>query len=194
MKHSVSAAFLLISVPLLGRADVATEVVGCNACHGPDGVSQQTDVPTIAGISAIVIEDAIYAYRDGDRGCSAVTYGGGIDACTQKNALSENDISGLAEHYAALSFVAAEQDTDAGMAAQGKAIHDRYCEICHSQGGANPDDDAGILAGQQMGYLRKVMTEYQAGERPQPRPMEMTMTPLSAADIDALAHYYGSLR
>jgi cytochrome c553 len=38
------------------------------------------------------------------------------------------------------------------------------------------------------------MTEYQAGERPQPRPMEMTMTPLSAADIDALAHYYGSLR
>ncbi len=194
MRHSGAAAFWLISLPLLSHADVAREVVGCNACHGPDGVSQRTDTPTIAGISAIVIEDAIFAYREGDRNCSAVDFGPAFDACTQKNALSEEDIAGLAEHYAALSFIAAKQETDAGMAARGKAIHDRDCEICHSDGGANPDDNAGILAGQQMGYLRQVMTEYQAGERPQPRPMEMTMTPLSAADIDALAHYYGSLQ
>lgn len=182
------------------HADVATAVPVCNACHGPDGVSRLTDVPTIAGISSIVAEDALYAYREGDRACPAAPYppehpsAPGMDMCVHANGLAEKDVAGVAQYYAALPFVRARQQTDAEMAAQGKAIHDRDCEICHSRGGGNPGDDASILAGQQMGYLRHVLTEYQASGRPQPRAMETALNALSATDIEALTHYYGSLQ
>lgn len=162
----------------------------CEACHGPDGVSRMNDVPTIAGISALVLEDAIYAYREGDRSCESLP----LNMCDPANALSEDLIADVAEHYAALSFVAAQQEIDAAKAAQGKAIHDRDCEICHTHAGSDPSEDTSVLAGQHMGYLRHALTEYQAGARPQPRPMEAKVTALSAADLDALVHFYASQR
>jgi len=197
----IFASVGLSLIPLLSpfaRADVAAVLPACNGCHGPDGVSQLTDVPTIAGISALVLEDAIYAYREGDRVCPTVPHPGGdgsqpqMNMCVHANGLAEEDISGVAEHYAALPFVAAAQQTDADKAAQGRQIHDRECEICHSKGGSDPADDASILAGQHMGYLRQALTEYHAGARPQPRPMEAKVTALSPADIDALVNFYGS--
>ena len=203
MKRYLLAPIALGLSALLGAtsyADVATVVPACNACHGPDGISPLPDVPTIAGISVIVFEDALYAYREGDRPCPTAPNppehpgAAGMDMCVHANGLAEEDVAGVAEHYAALPFVAATPQTDAGMAAQGKTIHDRDCEICHSQGGSDPTDDASILAGQQMGYLRHVLIEYQAGTRPQPRAMEAKLTALSATDIDALIHYYGSLQ
>jgi sulfide dehydrogenase cytochrome subunit len=166
---------------------------GCEACHGPNGISLMNDVPTIAGISELVLEDAIYAYREGDRSCKD-SGGASLTMCAPAAALEEADITAVAEHYAGLPFAAADQEADAAKAAQGKAIHDRDCEICHSQGGTDPEDDASILGGQHMGYLRHALTEYQAGARPQPRPMEAKVSSLSAADIDALVHFYASQR
>jgi sulfide dehydrogenase cytochrome subunit len=157
-----------------------------------------TDVPTIAGISALALEDALYAYREGDRVCPTASHPTGdetrprMDMCVHANGLAEEDVAGAANYYAALPFVPAEQQTDAAKAEQGKAIHDRDCEICHSEGGSDPADDASILAGQHTGYLRQALTEYQAAARPQPRPMEAKVTALSAADIDALVNFYGS--
>ena len=202
MKRKLLASTtLLLAAAAAGQStsdDIASVLSACNACHGPDGISELTDVPTIAGLSVLVLWNAFYDYREGDRPCSSAPNppehpgAPGMDMCVSAHGLAEEDIVGVAEHYAALPFVAATQQTDPGMTAQGKAIHDRDCEICHSQGGANPDDDASILAGQQMGYLRHVMIEYQAGDRPQPRAMEVQMSAMGATDIEALTHYYGS--
>jgi len=203
MKHNILAWTALILGATTGRlawADVASVLPACNACHGPNGISQLTDVPTIAGISAIVLEDALYAYREGDRPCPSAPHppahpgAPGMDMCVHANGLAEEDVSGVAEHFAALPFPAATQETDASLVAMGQAIHNRDCEICHSDGGSNPLDDASILAGQQMGYLRHVMTEYRSGDRPQPRAMQAKIGALSEADIEALTHYYGSLQ
>ncbi len=191
--HAVASLSLFALLSPVARAQLDALIPGCEACHGPDGVSQMNDVPTIAGISALVLDDAIHAYREGDRSCESTT-GSPLKMCGPANALSEDIIAGIAEHYAGLPFVAAEQETDAAKVAQGKVIHDRDCEICHRRGGTDPADDAGILGGQHMGYLQHVLTEYQMGARPQPRPMEAKMAPLSAADIDALVHFYGSHR
>ena len=84
------------------------------------------------------------------------------------------------------------QDFDAALAEQGKAVHDAECGRCHSDGGANPDDEASILAGQWMGYLETTFAQYAAGEREQPKKMQEKLDALSADDTKALIHYYAS--
>lgn len=170
-------------------------VEGCNACHGPDGISQRNDVPVIAGVSAFVLADAVYLFRDGKRPCGKVIAAPSLaaeDMCQVSATLTDEQIETLAAYYAQLRFVAAKQPFDPAKATTGKAIHDRDCARCHTGGGSDPDDDAGIIAGQWMGYLRRQFDCYQVGKRPQPKKMEQTITPLTDSDIDALLHYYAS--
>ena len=169
----------------------------CNGCHGDDGVSQWNDIPTIAGIDAFVHSEALYIYQDAARPCATVSYKQGdtskqASMCDAVADLDDDQIEGLADHYASLPFVAAKQDFDADLAAAGKAVHDAECDRCHSDGGSNADDEASILAGQWMGYLESTFAEYAAGDREQPKKMQEKMDALSAEDTKALIHYYAS--
>jgi sulfide dehydrogenase cytochrome subunit len=179
-------------------ADIEAKVRSCNGCHGENGVSEWDDMPTIAGIDAFSHSEAFYAYLDGGRPCATVEFRTGPlageegDMCTVAETLSEDDITEIAEHYAALPFVPAKQDFDAALAEAGKAIHEDSCDRCHTEGGSNPEDEAGILAGRWMGYMRRTFDEYAAEERWQPDKMKEVMDPLSEGDVEALIHYYAS--
>lgn len=193
----VSAFLVLASTPALA-SDLNALIESCNGCHGDDGVSQWNDVPTIAGIDAFVHSDALYVYQDQARPCAMSGFKQGdtsqpeTNMCDIAAELSDEQIEALAEHYAALPFVPAKQEFDAALAEQGKAIHDRDCRRCHSDGGSNPEDEASILAGQWMGYLESTFAEYAAGDREQPGKMKDKMDALSAEDTKALIHYYAS--
>jgi sulfide dehydrogenase cytochrome subunit len=112
--------------------------------------------------------------------------------CDVTTALNDDDIEAIAEHYAGLEFVPALQKFDATLAEQGAAIHRKECDRCHSDGGSNIDDEAGILAGQWMGYMRTAFAQYASGDRPQDKKMKEKMDPLSAEDVEALLNYYAS--
>ena len=178
--------------------DLEAVVKDCNGCHGDNGVSQWTDVPTIAGVPEFVHADALYIFRDEARPCTESKYRQGDTSraattmCAVAADLSDEMIDELAAHYAGLPFVAAKQEFDAGLAAAGKAVHDAECDRCHSEGGSNPEDEAGILAGQWIGYLDDTFAEYRAGEREQPKKMEEKLNALSDDDVKALVHYYAS--
>ena len=201
MKRLISIAIsltlgLFASVSLAG--DLESIVADCNGCHGDDGVSQWTDVPTIAGVPEFVHSDALYIFRDGDRPCTETEYKQGDTSkpattmCDVTADLGDDMIDEVAAYYAGLTFVPAKQDFDADLAAAGKAVHDAECDRCHSEGGSNPEDEAGILAGQWMGYLNDTFAEYRAGERDQPKKMEEKLNALSDDDVKALVHYYAS--
>jgi sulfide dehydrogenase cytochrome subunit len=189
-------AMFLGGPAIAGELDTLIE--NCNSCHGDNGVSQWSDVPTIAGVDAFVHSEALYIYRDEARPCAESKFRQGdtdrppTSMCGIAAELSDKTIKALAEHYAALPFVAAKQGFDAALAATGKDIHDRDCARCHSDGGSNPDDEAGILAGQWMDYLKLAFAEYASGDREQLEKMQEKMDPLSAADVEALLHYYAS--
>ncbi|NNF15979.1 MAG: cytochrome c-553 [Gammaproteobacteria bacterium] len=182
----------------VGAASLEAQVKDCEGCHGPDGVSQCPDMPTIAGVSIASHEEAMFAYLDGLRPCEKSDYRHGdtsraaTDMCTVAKALSEDDIAALAEYFADKKFVAMKQTTDAGKAKAGEAVHEAECKLCHSDGGSNPEDDAGILAGQPMGYLKKAFKEYRSETREQPKKMKSKIDALSDEDIDALVHFYAS--
>ena len=48
-------------------ADVQDDIEQCDSCHGSDGVSIESDVPTIAGVSPFIIEEYMFEYRDDAR-------------------------------------------------------------------------------------------------------------------------------
>lgn len=179
-------------------ADLDAVIEDCNGCHGDDGVSQWSDVPTIAGMPEFVHSDALYVYLDEARPCAESEYRQGDTSrpattmCAIVAEMDEDTIDAVAAYYAELPFVAAQQEFDAGLADAGKAVHDAQCDRCHSDGGTNPDDEAGILGGQWMGYLKSTFAEYAAGDREQPKKMKEKMDALSEADTTALLHYYAS--
>jgi sulfide dehydrogenase cytochrome subunit len=195
---SLLAVLLVFAAATAVAEDIGSIVDTCNDCHGGDGVSQWTDVPTIAGISAVVQEDALFIYRDKERPCAESKFRQGDTSraattmCDISADLSDEAIEEIAAHYADLPFVPAKQEFDAALAASGAEIHKNQCDKCHTGGGANAEDDASILAGQQMGYLEASMAQYASDEREQPPKMKEKVDLLSADDVKALLHYYAS--
>ena len=196
-----AAALGLLFAAVPGSADDVTSLMQqCNDCHGEQGISQDSDVPTIAGLAEFVHADALYIYRDRERPCTDSNYRHGdtgrapTNMCDVAAALSDDQIDAIAAAYAALPFVPAKQDFDASLVARGTELHQQSCDRCHSRGGTDPEDEAGILGGQRMDYLRNAFSEYAAGSREQPEKMQQALAKLSPADIEALLNYYASLQ
>lgn len=181
-------------------ADINSIVETCSSCHGNDGVSTEADVPTIAGYSAQYISDELAAYRKKERPCPETDVRGGArkgtksDMCRIAKDLGDSDIDQVAKFYEKRKFVPARQSFDPALAAKGKEIHDVNCDKCHQQGGTRPDDDAGILAGQRMQYLKAQLEEFRLGKRGMLKSMKLKIDKLQKDDVDALVNYYGSLK
>jgi sulfide dehydrogenase cytochrome subunit len=181
-------------------ADVNKLAEGCANCHGKDGASTESDIPIIGGFSAVVLSDNLTAYKKKERPCPETKYRSGdkkgqkTDMCQVAKDLSEADIKQLAQHFAGKKFVRAKQKFDPALAKKGKETHERSCEKCHSEGGSLASDDAGMMAGQWMPYLKEQFKDFKAGKRPMPKKMKPKMEKLDQAEIDALVNYYGSLQ
>jgi sulfide dehydrogenase cytochrome subunit len=197
-KRGVAAIAVACLLPAagFGAADPKL-IVSCNDCHGDKGVSAAQDVPTLAGVSEVVQRNALKAYQAKTRSCPKVNYKRGDtkrqgDMCTLAARLNEASVAELAAYYAKLAYAPQTQAVDAAKAAAGKAIHDRYCKKCHSNGGRDPSDDAGILAGQPLAWLKTSLAAFRTGANQQPKKMQEAMGRISDADAEALAHYYAS--
>jgi sulfide dehydrogenase cytochrome subunit len=187
LRHSIVTSLLLLSAAAQAAPDPKL-IASCDACHGAKGVSATPGTPTIAGISAPFQTAALQAYKAKTRPC------GPTDMCAAVAKLSDADISALAGYYAQLPFVPTKQPTDAAKVAAGKAIAAKSCEGCHSKGGSDPADDASILGGQNVAWLKASLTAHKAGQvGQQQKMMKEKLSKLSDADLDALVNYYGSL-
>jgi len=196
----LAAAFFSMAFSSANAGDLDAMMQDCNGCHGDNGVSQWADVPTIAGLAEFVHVDALYVYKDEARPCAESEYRQGDTSrpattmCAIAADLSEDDIDELAAAYAELPYVKAKQDFDADLAAAGEALHNEHCDKCHSDAGTNPEDEAGMLGGQLMGYLTQSFVDYASGDREQPGKMKEKMDELSDDEVVALVNYYGSVQ
>jgi len=193
-------ALLSLMVSATAWADVGPVLETCAACHGKDGASTETDVPIIGGYSAKYLVDSLANYKNKARPCPEVKYrtgaqkGQSTDMCAIAGKLSDADATALADYLSKKPFVRAKQTVDAAKAERGKQLHDAQCMKCHEDGGSSPDDDAGILAGQWMPYVRHSFEEYSSGKRPIPKKMKPKFDALTKDDVDALVNYFGSFK
>ena len=147
-------ALLVIGLGLMAQAEAGTDLVeSCAVCHGPDGV----------------IANALYDYRGHSRPCrkGACAADGScpdVDMCELARPLTDGEMDILARYYSARPFSPSVADYDESKAAAGSGIHQQYCETCHSGGGSNPQDEASILRGQNMEYVRNALRDYRSGD------------------------------
>ena len=192
----IYGAVLLCTFAAAEVTDIAGE---CDRCHGADGVSTESDVPSIAGISPFILEEYIFEYQDDARACRESKFRSGdldqpaTDMCVVADDLSESDVTAIAEFYGNKEFISAEQEFDAEKATVGAKVHKKLCKKCHSDGGSYADDDASILAGQWMPYLEQALADQVSGERTMlDEKMREKTDQLSEDDATSLIHFYGS--
>jgi len=194
---------LAIGLALAGQAgatDIAKLIENCVSCHGKDGTSTESDVPTIGGMSQGYIEYNLADYSKKKRPCPEAAIKAGpdkgkkSDMCAVSKNLSDSDISQLAKFFAGKKFVRAVQKFDPELAKKGKSIHQKNCEKCHANDGGEAKDDAGVLAGQWTPYLKMTFEEYAAGKRHMEQKMKPEIDKLDPAAVEALLNYYASVK
>ena len=203
VRSVLSAGVALVAYCLAGgawAADVTKLVETCTNCHDKDGASSVPEVPIVGGYSAPYLTDILTAYKNRARPCPEIRYRAGsrkgtaTDMCKIAADMSTGDINQVAAYFASKKFVRAAQRVDPALAQKGKSIHQLNCEKCHSDGGSVASDDAGILAGQWMPYLKEQLQDFSAGKRPMGKKMKPKIEKLQEADFDALANFYGSFK
>jgi len=207
MKHipciglmSLGAFALLMVAPLSRAADINAIMAKCANCHGKDGSSTDPNIPVIGGMSAAYIEANLAAYKSKERPCpkteikSGEKKGTKTDMCEAVKDLGSADIKEVADFLAKQKFIPAAQTIDAALAAKGQSIYKQSCEKCHSEGGKAVDDDAGILAGQWIAYMKQQMAEVKSGARKTDKKnkMQKVAEELDPAQTDAVLNYFAS--
>mgnify|MGYP001813373990 CR=1 FL=1 len=186
-------AFLLTAISASAVHAAPDIVEACKSCHAEDGAGVgKANVPIIAGMPAVHIEEAMYAYKDGARQCLEEPV-----MCDTADLLSDENIADLAEHYAALPRNSLDEPFDEELAAIGETVHNKLCARCHL-----PPDDPDVadmlgppLHGQRAAYLSYALEPYLNGTRENLLPeMEEKIELLDNGDVEVLVNYYVSYR
>lgn len=180
--------------------DVDKVVEVCASCHGIGGASTESVVPIIGGYSVEFLSNNMKAYKNRERVCPDTMYKSGnkkgnrTTMCLELDNVNYEDINKVAEYFSKQKFVRPKQKFDPELAKKGKELHDEYCESCHTQSGTLASDDAGMMGGQWMFYLKEAFDEFNADMRPVAKKMKVRLNILTKEDIDALINYYGSIQ
>ncbi len=183
---AVTAAAAQASAPAALSAHLAQRLATCAACHGTDGHANVPDVPHLAGQPRLFLENRLVMIREG---LSPVPSMKGL-----LDGLTDEDLTALSRHYAAMPMRAERAARDPVRAARGAAVSQRaMCGSCHL-----PDyrgqEQVPRLAGQREDYLLKSMRDF-VGGRTGGRDTAMTNALLGLADADLvdLAHHLATV-
>jgi sulfide dehydrogenase cytochrome subunit len=182
-------ALASISVLLIGpvhadTADAELLSIGCNGCHGPDGISAGSHIPTIAGLDFRYFMGTMLKFRKEER---ASTIMGRI-----ARGYSVSELRQIARYFSAKTWGNAGANVDPLLAQRGRDLHDELCGECHEDAGRYQDKEIPRLAGQWEGYLLLQMRDYCVGApaMPQPPKMQERLEQLQEGDIRALSQFY----
>ena len=158
----------------------------CAPCHGKDGISEQPNVPSLAGQKNDYVVLALFQFRNGHRPSEAM---GPI-----AKPLSDNDLGNLAKYFSSLKPWLAGRTADASATAAGPPLTlKNHCIQCHGPALAGQDSIPRI-AGQKLDYLTAQLKAFHAGNRGD---IDGNMTSIAAAlsdaDIATLADYISGL-
>ncbi len=158
----------------------------CAGCHGPAGAAPGNTIPVIGGQHAKYIGDALRDYRADKRDYYVMNY--------IAKAFSDDQINQISAWFAAQDWVATETAHNEASASMAAPRAERLCALCHGPTGEGTDIGPRI-AGQPAAYLASALQAYKAGKRTSDTALAMTLVQkIADGELDALAHYYSSLR
>ena len=158
--------------PKAGQALAAV----CGGCHGVEGVSTDSAIPSLAGQDEKYLVEAIKAYRTSRKREKMRVYITG---------LGEKDIENIAAYYAVQKSKAPEK---------GESLVQEYtdrCNRCHGPGVENPSMPIPLIRGQDKDYLVMALREYRDNRR-ESTTMHTMSLPYGDSIIESIAAYYAS--
>lgn len=161
----------------------------CSYCHGNDGNSIRPEVPNLAGQNPDYLLQQVGRFASGERKDFV------MNSLARK--FTEDDQINLAIFYASQEVKAARGDR--AKTAQGKALYQQQCQVCHGHKGHG---NAGYarLAGQKSAYIKMTLERFRDNSRGKTnnkkrrsRIMEPVASRLTDKQIQHLAAYIASM-
>jgi cytochrome c553 len=189
MRRLVAAAILAgMMVPFAHAMTYEEKLPTCLACHGEKGISETSEVPSLAGMPADFTLIQLFMFRQGTRKVEIMN-----DLAKD---MTDDDLRKFSDYFAKLPPPKASgEPADPAIAARAKAvIAKNHCGSCH-----NPDfsgrEQMPRLAAQREDYLLKALRDYKGAKRPgYDATMDEVIRPVTDADIVDLSHYLSRLR
>jgi len=187
VKWALSAAVLAMSAGAFAAPPTPAMLSNaCAGCHGTHGGSAGPSMPSLASQSKEAIVVAMKKFKSGERS-------GSIMGRLAKG-YSDADFNAMGEFFSKQKLHATSQTLDAAKVARGKSLEEESCSRCHMEGGKEGKDDSPVMASQWLPYLQIQMGQYLNGQRKMPEKMAEKVKPLSQADLEALLHFYASVK
>src|SRR3954452_1490217 len=183
------AAILAALVATVARAETFDDKLAtCNACHGEKGISETSEVPSLAGMPASYTLIQLYLFRAKMRQVEIM------------NAIAKDmtaaDLQKFGDYFAKLAPPKASGDpADPQIAARAQAvIAANHCASCHNADFSGREQMP-RLAAQREDYLLKALRDYKAAQRPgYDATMDEVIRPVTEQNIVDLAHYLARLK
>ena len=178
-------AALFISTAAFGQID--ERLKSCAACHGADGNSVTTGVPSLAAQPKIFIENYLVLSREGIRGPEVMQ--------ALLKGVPDKEIAALSLHYSKLKASSRAGKTDPALFNRGKQVAAKNrCANCH-EANFHGREQMPRLAGQREEFLEEVMLAFrQNRRRGGDTLMAAALYGIPEADFKALAHYLSRLK
>ena len=158
----------------------------CAGCHGTNGGSAGPSMPSLAGQSKEAIVDAMKKFKSGARPATVMG--------RLAKGFSDADFVAMGEYFSKQKLHPTNQSLDAAKIAKGASLQEANCGRCHIEDGKEGKDDTPAMASQWLPYLQIQMADYLSGKRKMPEKMEEKVKPMSKQDLDALLHFYASVK
>src|SRR6478735_4401715 len=163
------------------------KLASCLACHGEKGISENPEVPSLAGMPKDFTLIQLFLFRQGTRKVEIMN-----DLAKD---MTDDDLRKFSEYFAKLAPPKASGEAaDPQVAARAQAaITANHCASCH-----NPDfsgrEQMPRLAAQREDYLLKALRDYKTAQRPgYDATMDEVIRAVTDADIVDLSHYLARL-
>ena len=180
----IGSVFMFGATQALSDPSASMMANTCAGCHGTMGQSVGPASPNLAGISESYFIDSMMAFKSDERPATIMN--------RIAKGYSDAQIESMAGYFAKLPVYKANVPHDAAKAKAGAEVYDSACSKCHDEGGSLPGDDAGILAGQWLPFLKHSMADFQAGHREMPKKMKKAVEKLSDEEIESVLHFFAS--
>lgn len=158
----------------------------CAGCHGTYGGSAGPSMPSLAGQSKESIVDAMKKFKSGERPSSIMG--------RLAKGYSDAEIIAMGDFFATQKLHATVQTLDKAKIAKGASLQEANCGRCHLEDGKEGKDAAPPMASQWLPYLQIQMADYLSGKRKMSEQKAEKMKPMSKEDLDALLHFYASVK
>ena len=176
--------------PLWQGVSTPQLVAGCFGCHGPEGRSGESAIPSLAGLPEAYFIRVMQAYQ----------YGGRYGTLMERIALGyqPEEIVRMARYFSRLKHEPRAQRISWQQVSLGRRLHRQYCMECHGDLEQAPSEEANRLNGQWMDYLYWTLEDYLIGINQSDAGMSKQLKNLirrhGEKGLDALINYYGSAR